>query len=291
MSASDVGFITMAYGGQRYLDQAISLARSVKLHMPAQKIALVTDRDTRIEPFDEQIRMKDFSAAGTVLKRKMYEYSPFEETLFIDSDCLLTRDCTDQIDAIRKWDFSPVVNTYLVAGDTDLWLEDVGEAVRKVGGANFPKFNGGVYFFRKSETAAKVFAGGEEMLERQSELGILDFDKAGPGEETLLGLAMAQIGISDLYDDEGRLMRTPLNATGPIHLDIYGGECSFEKNGERVEPAVVHFCGEWIDHPAYVIACKELANGARLSAFERVAIETSYKARKLSGKVARKLGA
>lgn len=291
MTASDVGFITMAYGGQRYIDQAISLARSVKLHMPGQKIALVTDRDTRIEPFDDQIRMEDFSAAGTVLKRKMYEYSPFEETLFIDSDCLLTRDCSEQVEAIRQWDFSPVVNTYLFAGDQDLWLEDVGEAVRKVGGANFPKFNGGVYFFRKSETAAKVFAGGEEMLARRSELGIFDFDKAGPGEETLLGLAMAHLGISDLYDDEGKLMRTPLNATGPIHLDIFAGECSFEKNGKRVEPAIVHFCGEWIDHPSYVIACKELAKGARLSAFERAAIEAPYKARKLSDKIARKLGA
>ncbi len=290
MSASQVGFITMAYGGQRYLDQAISLARSVKRHMPQQKIALVTDRDERIEPFDEQIRMEDFSAAGTVLKRKMYEYTPFEETMFIDSDCLVTRDCSEQVEQIRRWDFSPVVNTYLVAGDKDLWLEDVGEAVRKVAGANFPKFNGGVYFFRKSEVAAKVFAGGEEMLERQDELGILDFDKAGPGEETLLGLAMSKLGIADLYDDHGKLMRTPLNATGPIHLDIMAGECHFEKNHKRVDPAIVHFCGEWIDHPSYVIACKELAKGKRLSAFERASIEAPYKARKLTEKVARKFG-
>ena len=289
-AASQVGFITMAYGGQRYIDQAISLARSVKLHMPGQKIALVTDRTARIEPFDEQIRMDDFKLAGTVLKRKMYEYSPFDETLFIDSDCLVTRDCSEQIEAIRRWDFSPVVNTYLVAGDRDLWLRDVGEAVARVGGANFPKFNGGVYFFRKSETAAKVFAGGEEMLARQEELGILDFDKAGPGEETLLGLAMAQLGITDLYDDEGKLMRTPLNATGPILLDIFAGECAFEKNGTRVEPAIVHFCGEWIDHPAYVIACRELAKGARLPALERARIEGAYKARRLGAKVARRLG-
>ena len=290
MSSSPVGFITMAYGAQRYLDQAISLARSVKRHMPQHPIALITDREERVAPFDDQIRMEDFSLAGTVLKRKMYEYTPFEETLFIDSDCLVTRDCSQQIAEIRRWDFSPVVNTYLADGDRDLWLKDVGAAVRQVGGASFPKFNGGVYFFRKSERAQKVFAGGEEMLARQDELGILDFDKAGPGEETLLGLALSQLGVSDLYDDHGKLMRSPLNATGPIHLDILRGECWFEKNHKRVEPAIVHLCGEWIDHPTYVIACRELAKGKALSAIERASIDAPYKARKIGEKVARRFG-
>ncbi|MEM6584694.1 MAG: hypothetical protein AAF692_02965, partial [Pseudomonadota bacterium] len=120
MSASQVGFITMAFGDQRYVEQAVNLALSVKRHMPHQKIALITDREERVAPFDEQVRMEDAAVAGTVLKRKMYEYSPYEETLFIDSDCLVTRDCLPQLEQMRGWDFSPVVNTYLVAGDRDL---------------------------------------------------------------------------------------------------------------------------------------------------------------------------
>ncbi|WP_137680690.1 hypothetical protein [Aurantiacibacter suaedae] len=279
----------MAYGRQKYIDQAVSLARSVKHHMPDQPIVLVTDRKEPCAPFDSQIVMDDYKLAGTVLKTLIYKYSPFEETLFIDSDCLLTRDCSPEIEQIRQHTFSPVVNTYLRAGDSDLWLEDVGKAVQLVGGECFPKFNGGVYFFRKSAEAEAVFTTAEEMRARQTELGILDFDSAGPGEETLFGLAMAKLGVTDLYNDHGRLMRTPLNSTGPIHLDVLGGECRFVKEGALVEPAIVHFCGEWIDHPAYRIAVKELARGKRLPASRRAAIRARYAARKLAAKVARKL--
>ena len=286
---SNVGFITMAYGAQRYIDQAVSLAQSVKWHMPSQRIALVTDRDAKVEPFDDQIRMKDFPIAGTLLKCQIYEYSPYDETLFIDSDSLLTRDCSDQIAKIRRWDFSPIVSVFLVDGDRDLWLDDVGEAVRRVGGTRFPKFNGGVYFFRKGDRAKLVFETAHEMLTRQRELGILDFDAAGPGDETLFGLALSKLGLTDLYNDEGRLMRTPLNATGPIHLDIMAGECWFEKEHKRVEPAIAHYCRDWNDHFTYVIARREVARGARLSAFERASIEAQYSARQFGAKVVRRL--
>lgn len=288
---SDVGFITMAFGHQRFVDQAVSLARSIKWHMPDHKIALVTDRSARVDPFDEQIQMDDFSQAGTVLKMKIYEYSPFEETLFVDSDSLLTRDCSPELKEIRRWDFTPVVDTFALPGDTDPWIADVGEALRKVGGTRFPSFNGGVYFFRKTDEAESVFALGAQMLSRQDELGILDFDKAGPGEETLIGLALAQLGLQDLYDDKARLMRTPLNATTPVHLDVLRGECHFEKAHRYVEPAIVHFCGDWNDHHSYVIAAKELARGRRLSELERATIKARYFSGKLRKKIANKLSA
>lgn len=280
----------MAYGREKYLDQAVALARSVKRHMPDQPIVLITDGRDAYAPFDSQITMEDYPLAGTVLKTLIYKYSPFQETLFIDSDCLVTRDCSAELDQIRTREFSPVVNTYLRAGESDLWLADVGEALRKVGGTSFPKFNGGVYFFRKGKRAESVFTVAEEMRDQQAELGILDFDSAGPGEETLFGLAMAKLGFDDLYDDRGRLMRTPLNATGPIHLDILAGECRFEKQGTLVEPAIVHFCGEWIDHPCYRIAVEELANGKRLAVHRRAAIKAKYSATRIGGKIRRKVG-
>ncbi|MEM7688750.1 MAG: hypothetical protein AAF291_06985 [Pseudomonadota bacterium] len=290
MATSDIGFITMAFGDQRYIDQAVSLARSAKLYMPGNKFALVTDRSEPVPVFDQQIKMDDFSLAGTVLKTKIYEYSPFEETLFIDSDSLVTRDFSPELAEIRPWDFTPVVNDFRAPGGTDPWLKDVGEALRKVGGRSFPSFNGGVYFFRKSELAARVFAGGEEMLERQDELGILDFDKAGPGEETLLGLSMSRLGHEDFYPDhEGRFMRTPLNATSPIHFEVLDGECRFEKKHKWVEPAIVHFCGPWNKHPSYLIAVKELERGQKLSTIERASIIAQSKARKLKQKVENKL--
>jgi len=248
----------MAYGPDRFLRQAETLSRSLRLHMPGLPLALVTDRKDAGELFDIVIPMRPFGRAGTLHKINLYDYSPFEETLFIDSDCVVVRPFHEQLEAIRGHDFAPIVTLCLKDGESDLWLEDVGAALQGVGGSAFPKFNGGVYFFRKGAEAEGIFARANDLLLRKKELGIKDFDSAGPGDETLIGLAMAQSPHLKLFDDHGLLMRTPLNTQGPVEVEVLNGFSSFVKEGKQVSPAIIHFCGPWIDHPAYAIARAEL---------------------------------
>lgn len=283
------GFITMAYGPDRYMRQAETLARSLRLHMPGIPLALVTDRTDPGDLFDVVVPMLPFSNAGTLHKISLYDYSPFEETLFIDSDCVVVRPFHEQLSAISRHDFAPVVNKCLKAGEQDLWLEDVGKALQAVGGTCFPKFNGGVYFFRKGDEAASIFRGAHDILSRAAELGVKDFDRAGPGDETLIGLAMAQHGGLKLYDDHGTLMRTPLNTTGPVEVSVLTGECSFVKQGRRVSPAIVHFCGHYITHPAYQIATEELIRGKRLSSARRGWLATGHALNAAKHRVTRRL--
>jgi hypothetical protein len=286
---STIGFITMAYGADKYFRQAETLARSIKRNMPGYKLALVTDRASVSADFDIVVPMERFDEAGTVHKVDMYAYSPFEETLFIDSDCVVIRPFEAELAAIRRYDFSPIVGRYLRDGEQDLWLEDVGRAVRGVGGRSFPKFNGGVYFFRKGPAAEEIFRRSGELRARATELGIKDFDRSGPGEETLIGLALSSLGLEDLYFDHGRLMRTPLNARGPIVADPIAGVCHFEKEGERVEPAIIHYCGDWIRHPTYLIAERALAKGKALSGIEKLSIAAPYHWSRYAPKVTRRL--
>ena len=284
-----IGFITMAFGKERYLEQARTLARSLKRAMPGHPIAIVTDRTAPGPMFDIVVPMEAVAQAGTVHKTAMYRYSPFQETLFIDSDCVAVRDFSEQLRAIRTYDFSPVVNRYLHAGDRDLWLDDVGFAIAGVNGTGFPKFNGGVYFFRKSAFAEEVFARSEAIRDRQADLGIRDFDRSGPGEETLIGLALSQMHVTNLYDDDGRLMRTPLNSSGGIEADPFLGYSRFIKEGALVEPAIIHYCGEWIDHPTYLIAARGLRAGRRSGVAVRGAIRARHVSRILARRVRRRL--
>lgn len=277
MDTMNIGLLTMAFGADKYLRQAETLAMSIRRNMPGYKIAIVTDRADPGPLFDIVVPMRPVLEAGTVLKTDMYDYSPFEETFFIDSDCVVARDFTPQLEEIRKFDFTPIVGQYLKSGDHDLWLEDVGAAIEALGGTPFPKFNGGVYFFRKSEFAAQVFAEAAGLRLRAAELGIKDFDRSGPGEETLIGLALSHLRVTKLYYDQGLLMRTPLNSKGPIVLDVLRGKCTFVKEGVRVSPAICHFCGEWIGHRKYLAAGIALRTGKnpsvawRLSANMRAA--------------------
>lgn len=287
--AHQLGFITMAFGSDKYLRQAESLARSLRRHMPGFPIAIVCDRSDVGALFDIKIPAKNMKVAGTLLKADLYDYSPFEETLFIDSDCIVARPFHKELDAIRKFDFSPVVTKFLSAGDADLWIKDVGAAISSLDGTPFPKFNGGVYFFRKGSFAKTVFSTAWDINRRADSLGVLNFDKAGPGEETLVGLALSEMKAENFYNDSGRLMRTPLNSQGPIHLEVISGACSFIKEGERVEPAICHFCGEWADHPAYVIAQQELLAGKELSAVQRALIYLRYNIMRTTGKIKRRI--
>jgi hypothetical protein len=286
---SAFGFITMAYGPDRFIRQAETLARALRRHMPGMPLALVTDRTDPGDLFDVVVPMLPFSNAGTLHKISMYEYSPFEETLFVDSDCIVVRPFHEQLAAISRYEFAPIVNKCLKAGEQDLWLEDVGKALEGVNGTCFPKFNGGVYFFRKGDEAAQIFRGAHEILSRASELGVKNFDQAGPGDETLIGLAMAQRGDMKLFDDGGGLMRTPLNTQGPIEVSVLTGECSMVKEGRQLSPAIVHYCGPWIRHPTYQIASEELISGRRASSTRRGWLNTAHVLANVKERIGRRL--
>jgi hypothetical protein len=289
-SLRDIGILTMAYGPQKYIDQAITLSRSLRRTMPGYRLAIVSDRADLGEHFDIVVPMRKFETAGTVHKVDMADHSPFEETLFIDSDCVVLRGFEPELAEIRKYPFTPIVATFYRHGDTDLWLEDVGAALDKVGGTAFPKFNGGVYFWQSGDHAKRVFDESRRVRARAAELGIKDFDASGPGEETLIGLALAGLGVEEFYNDHGRLMRTPLNSSGPIVAEVMTGESRFIKEGTLVEPAIQHFCGPWIRHPAYLIARRELEQGRRLGAIGRARIRVPFALSVIAGKVRRKLG-
>ena len=284
-----IGFITMAFGKDKYIQQAEVLARSLRRHMPNHPIAIVTDRPDPGPLFDIVIPIDQFSVAGTFLKTGLYRYSPFSKTLFIDSDCIVARDFSEELRKISSYEFSPVVSRYLSKGDKDVFISDVGRAIEVLNGTPFPKFNGGIYFYRKGDFAREVFDRAVAIRDRSTELGILDFDSSGPGEETLFGLALSQMHVTNLYDDAGRLMRTPLNSTGPIHLDVIRGECRFIKEGALVEPAICHFCGEWINHPAYLIARRELLAERSASIAQRLQTHLNHRKNRFGSKVRRKL--
>jgi hypothetical protein len=258
---SKLGFLTMAFGHRRFLTQAENMGLSLKRHMPGIPVAIVTDRNVVHAAFDLAIPMKPFSKAGVVHKLDLYNYSPFDETLFIDSDCIITRPFHNELAAIREYDFSPVVGRYLHRGETDPFIADLAAALDQINGAAFPKFNGGVYFFKKSDLAQQVFSHANALRDKTTALGIRDFDKGGPNDETLIGLALAELRVSQLYDDLGNLMRTPVNIIGKLKVDALGGGCSFNKGGVFVSPAICHFPVEWLLSPEYKIAEYSLRKG------------------------------
>jgi hypothetical protein len=280
MAPATLHFVTMAFGPAPYLRQAESLALSLRRNMPGHPIALITDRPLRARSrvFDYVIPLDPTRGMGTVQKVYLYDYAPFDECLFIDADSIVVRPFPRELAELRAFSFTPVVSRYLRPGDHDPFLDDLDAALRAVGGDRLPSYNGGVYYWRRSPSARQVFDVAQEILRRAAALGIKNFDRAGPGDETLFALALAKLGRHPLYDDHGRLMRTPLGIAGKLDIDVLAGHCSFLKAGRHVSPAICHFCGTWSRHPSYRLSAFALRHERHPHALRKLGTWTRYHA-------------
>jgi hypothetical protein len=220
---------------------AKSLARSLILHAPALPRAVVTDsRDPGLDSlFTHRIEYRP--EYGSNLRQKMYldKYSPFEETLFLDSDCLAVRGMDALWNAFRSVPFGACGYHIIHAGEVNEFL-DVDLMLKHFGLTGLPKFNGGTYYFNTSPEATALFTTARDLLSQATELRFTDFRGDGPNDEALYSVAMAIHNLTVINVENGG-MWTPIDKTGPIEVDIPGGICTFVKRGRLVTPDVIHF--------------------------------------------------
>lgn len=260
-----LGIMTLAIGARRYIQQAQILSLSLRRNMPGVPIAIVSDSEEVASFADFFVRVDDSMPIGAAQKILLYNYSPFEETLFIDSDCIATRPFHTELASLRKYPFSPIIEKWVPRDGCDDYLKDLKWTLDKVGGTAFPKFNGGLYFFNRSRQSEEVFDRALDYYRSHEFYGILPFDRSGPGDETVIALALANLGRLDLYDDAGRLMRTPTGIKGRLTIDPLGGGCHFERAEGVVDPAICHFAGHYLMMPEYFLAGAALRSGVAIN--------------------------
>lgn len=234
------GILTLAQGKQRYVDMAVNLAKSIRLNCPGVPIAIVTDRpELEMKSFfDHVIPVNPDYGLGLIQKIHLYEYSPFEKTIFIDADCLVVRNFSFLWDLFEGQDVSVIGNKLTTGTWAGMGVETV---IQQIKAPYIIQLNGGIYYFRKGVKAASVYQKAQELLDRYDELGIAKL-RGQVNEEPLMSLAMS-IYRQDPVDDGGKGMRTPVGQSGVFTMDILKGTCAFYKHGICVEPAIMHFGG------------------------------------------------
>jgi hypothetical protein len=239
------GILTLAFGGDRYIEMAKTLGRSLRLHAPHIPVALVTDSlDTELKTLFTQLVPLE-SGFGTNVRQKLHldSYSPFNETLYIDSDCIVVGDLESIWSAFHGQDFAVAGRQLLKKGETDPFL-DVNFILDAFRLSELPKFNGGIYYFTNSPRALQLFSEARRLLANSRDLRFREFRQDGPNDEAIFSVAMALNGLRPIPIDEGG-MWTPIGAKGHIHLDVLRGSCRFIKYGKVVQPEIIHFAGRW----------------------------------------------
>ena len=239
MSEARRGILTLASGDRRYIDMAITLARSLERHSPRLPRAVVTDSHEPLlgSLYDQRIEIDHGFGGPFHQKLALDRYAPFEETLFIDGDSLVVGDVEWIFDLLKEAQFG-VVGQQLRGGD---WHGDIDRVLRSIGREELPKFNGGIYYLRRSTVVSEVFETARALADRYEEIGLRAW-RGGINEEPVLAAALSVHGVRAV-DDGGRAMRTPIGMRGWLHVDVLRGSCRFNKAGVEVRPAIVHFAG------------------------------------------------
>lgn len=234
------GIITIAYGDPKFLKMAKALALSLKNVNDNTPRAIVTDffRDEELNSlFDFIIDLNPEYGYDHAQHAYLDIYSPFDITLFIDADSLVFKPLNIVWEIFEGHNFCVHGNKI----STGHWHFDVEKVKGIYGVDSIPAFNGGMYYFDKSEKAKIVFEHARELIPKYYKIGLEEFHKGGISDEALICLGMLKAKI-DPIKDYGKTMRTPLGIKGRLHLDILSNKAWFQKYEDIVEPAVVHFC-------------------------------------------------
>lgn len=237
----DFGVLTFAYGKKEYIDEARTLAISIKRFSPNLSISLVTDcHDKDLAQLFDIIIPADMSL-GSNLVQKLYIdlYTPYQKTIFIDSDCIVVEDIEYIFDELSGGTTIIPDGTYLINKNNPRGV-DFFKLEKELGISEFREFNGGIYYVEKNTLSEETFKKGRELLKNYKSYGIPDFRKDGPNDEFILGIACTLLENKIIITSKP-CMRFPWNKQGEISIDVVKGYFRFSAENVDFSPSIIHY--------------------------------------------------
>lgn len=200
------GYVVLACDQDKYRDMAINIARSLKFFDPKRSICLLHNDKIAITPecenlFDNIRLIEDRrNYVGVMNKARLYDYSPFEQSMYVDADMLLMR---------------PNINAYWEALDghyfnmtgsketSGQWYNmDIGTVISKFDVPYIVRMNSGVFYFEKGEPARKFFERAINIFDTYKDvISKIHQGRSGQyADEPIFGLAMGEAGIQPMQN-------------------------------------------------------------------------------------------
>lgn len=214
------GYITLATGSRQYLEMAINLVLSLKYNDPNRKICIVIDEGNSLP--EEYKHVVDHVAYltpregfyGCLNKLRIYELSPFEESMFVDADCILVKDDMDRHWTKFKTDGFNIAGDKITQG---YWYDfDIEEAIRAIEIPYMVKMNSGVFYFSRGAKANEFFATTHSLVSQYKNLlGSFHRNRLQLADEPFIGAALGVHRINPIgyLPSEGSIMITTMNAS------------------------------------------------------------------------------
>jgi hypothetical protein len=262
------GFLTIAYGQPNYVRMAKGLARSMRFHNPATNLALVTDsKDPELRAlFDSLIPLDESFGSGVSQKLHVDQYTPYDQTLFVDSDCLAFANPEALWEMFRESNGFGVMGwTYLGLGDSHYAVEDMTTLLRLSGVERLGAFNSGLFYFDRSAASHNVFTTARGLSSRLKELGLKTFKNSPCADEPIFALSLELNAIPMLPWDAGRAMCTATadDLEGLESINVFTGQRRLIRYKTVTEPIILHFHMQAQDAFPYLRELSRLRLGLR----------------------------
>jgi len=135
--------------GSKHANEACQSARSVQRAMPGFPMTLFTDQVPPQGLFENIVKIED-AKLGFACKIRPMAMSPYQETLFLDTDTFMCNPCEDIFWPLERHDIAIAHEVYRNEYSFESFPD------------SFPSMNTGVIVFRKSEKTTAFFNAWEE---------------------------------------------------------------------------------------------------------------------------------
>ncbi|MGL5351142.1 MAG: hypothetical protein ACRDA0_11405 [Cetobacterium sp.] len=234
------GFITIATGDIKYYELANNLLKSYKLFRDEQiPFAIMCDKENEFtKNFDDIILMSN-PTCSYLDKFQILVNSPYDETIFIDADCLAYDDLNKYWLYFENASDVSCFGSSLSLNSKDGWFlyKDVKEYKQKL--KYIPQMHGGIFFVRKSIGSKKIYNLCLEIAKNYHEYKFKYFEK--PADEPILALSMAVCDFRPVENKPEYYVFMP--CVKKINADILKKTLSYIKfSGEKINTCMlIHF--------------------------------------------------
>lgn len=252
------GFITIATGDDLYFRLAKNLLLSYRLFCEdPMPFAIACDRENEYTALFDKAILFEKTEHPYFDKFGLLKICPYEETIFIDADCLAYGDLNEFWEYFQDAaDFSAAGTNYPIDSDQGLFRKETcGEYGDRVHWK--PDIHGGLYFIRKGALCDAIYGDCMNIISHYEDFKWPDFC-APYADEPVLCLAMAANGVHAL-DADPRNYGIPWEVTR-MEVDIFSGKCTYatEWHPQVEHGRMIHWSVRYCKKPLYIFEAEKV---------------------------------
>ncbi len=230
------GFITIATGAERYFQLAVNLLNSYRYATKEPlPFAILTDKENEYTKLFDDVVILDEPTCSYLDKMTLLKYTPYDETIFIDADCLAYGDLNRYFDQFSVGAEVSCFGRALPMDSQEGWFKAENAGKYKDQIHFVTSLHGGVIYIRKNhtenETCHRAYDLCMDILKDYSDYDFFYFKK--PADEPIYGLVLAILGCEPVPIKAHYVCFLP--ETQNFKSNIIKGKASYRFMGDDVK--------------------------------------------------------